>query len=230
MPSADAEARNWMIDGQLLTNKITDPKLLAAMATVPRERFVPAPFIGTAYVDEEIPLAGNRMLMEPLVLARLLQSLELAGSERVLIVGGATGYSAALVAHLAAEVVMVEESAAFVEQARAATSALGLRNVETLLRRLEEAAVGLPSFDAILIEGAVQQVPRSIIAALREGGRLAYVENRALRPAATGRAATGLGTLMAALKRGGQVTASALTEAGVTLLPGFARHETFQFS
>jgi protein-L-isoaspartate(D-aspartate) O-methyltransferase len=229
MLSDSQRARERMITGQLETNKITDASVIAAMRIVPREFFVPIDFAGSAYVDEEIPLGAGRMLLEPLVLATLLQGLQLKGSERVLIIGGAMGYSAAVLSHLVSELVMVEEQAALVQHARATLPLLGIRNVEVAQCALFDPSVN-GKVDAILIEGAVQEIPEHILDLLPEGGRIAYVENRDLRRDGLKGAATGLGVLTVAVRRDGALTASRLTESGVTLLPGFTAVPRFAFA
>ena len=222
-------SRQRMIDGQLTPNGITSESLLAAMRLVPREFFVPAAFVSSAYVDEEIPLASGRALMEPMVLARLIQALSLKGMERVLIIGGATGYSAAVVAHLTAEVVMVESDAGLMAHARTSLPLLGLRNIE-----LVESALNTPVvdgvFDAILVEGAVDAVPQSILKRLAEGGVIAWVEHRARRADGVRGMPIGLGAIQVACKRSGAMKTKQLGEAGVAVLPGFAAAESFTFA
>ncbi len=222
-------ARQRMVDGQLAPNGITSEALIAAIRLVPREFFVPTPFAGAAYVDEEIPLANGRALIEPLVLARLLQALALKGIERVLIVGGAMGYSAALAAHLTAEVVLVESDAALVAHARHALPMLGLRNVELVESALDAPAVA-GMFDAVLIEGAAAEIPPAILKKLAEDGRIAWVANRARRPDGVGGIPTGLGVLTLSVKHAGALKSKAIAEAGVTVLPGFSAPAAFAFA
>src|SRR3954465_10896724 len=88
-------ARTNMVESQVRTNKVTDPALIEALQTVPRELFVPAPLRGIAYVDEDLDLGAGRCLMEPMVLARLLQSAAVGPADRLLEIGGGTGYPAA---------------------------------------------------------------------------------------------------------------------------------------
>src|SRR5690625_4691522 len=102
-------ARRNMVDGQLRTNRVNDPRLGAVFDSLPRELFVPEGANGFAYVDEDLPLGQERWLMEPMVLARLLQSAELGEGDTILIVGAGTGYSAAVAAALASSVVALEE-------------------------------------------------------------------------------------------------------------------------
>ena len=104
-------ARHNMVLSQLEPNRVTDPAILAAMGAVPRERFVPAPLAGVAYVDEDVEIAAGRYLMEPRVLGRLLQEARVQPREAVLDIGGGTGYSAAVLARLANTVVALEEDA-----------------------------------------------------------------------------------------------------------------------
>ena len=112
-----ADARRNMVDSQLRPNRVTDPDILAAMAELPRERFVPKAKQGIAYIDEDIEVAPGRFLMEPVVLARLLQALVLTPDATVLNIGCATGYDAALLGRLAGSVVAVESDSALAAQA-----------------------------------------------------------------------------------------------------------------
>ena len=171
-----AEARKHMVDGQLRPNRVVDPRLLAAMGEIPRERFLPPHLAARAYVDEDVRLPGGRALMEPMVVARLLQLLAIRPGDRVLVVGAGTGYAAAVAAQCGAEVVALEEDAALVAAALRALAGLiapaALRLVEGPIT--EGDVAGAP-YDAILIEGEVPEVPPSIIGQLAEGGRLATV-------------------------------------------------------
>src|ERR1700728_4177176 len=99
-----AKARFNMVESQIRTNKVTDSKLLAAMSRVPRQIFVPAGLAGVAYVDKSLRIVPNRYLLEPLVLARLLQEAVVESSDKVLVIGAGTGYSAAILADLAGSV------------------------------------------------------------------------------------------------------------------------------
>src|SRR5579862_9609605 len=101
-------ARTNMVESQIRTNKVTDPALIDALLSVPRELFVPAAMRSIACVDEDLDLGGGRCLMEPMVLARLLQSATLQPADRLLEIGCGTGYAAAIAAHLVAKVVGLE--------------------------------------------------------------------------------------------------------------------------
>src|SRR5258705_7601659 len=103
-----ALARRNMIDSQLRPNRVTNAQLLAAIGELPRERFLPEAMRSVAYSDDDVPLGNGRYLMEPMVLARLIQTLQTVADDRALVVGSGRGYGAALLARLAASVVAVE--------------------------------------------------------------------------------------------------------------------------
>jgi protein-L-isoaspartate(D-aspartate) O-methyltransferase len=174
--SLSAESRRRMVDGQLRPNRITDVRLLAAMGEVPRELFLPAGLTARAYTDEDVPLPNGRALIEPMVIAKLLQLLALRDGDRLLVVGAGTGYAAAVAASCGARVVALEEDGALLAVARRAT--VGLTRPDAL--RLVEGPLtagyrnGAP-YDAILIEGEIPEVPEAISGQLAEGGRLATV-------------------------------------------------------
>ena len=106
-----ATARRMMVDGQVRTADVTDLELIAAMAALPRERFVPAALAEQAYRDGDIAIGDGRVLLKPMVLAKLIQAARVRGSDHVLDVGCGTGYSSAVLARLAGSVVALEEDA-----------------------------------------------------------------------------------------------------------------------
>src|SRR5271166_5811167 len=167
-----ADARNRMVDSQIRPNRVTDPRILAAMRRIPRERFVPPAVVSLAYADEDVPLGNGRYLMEPMVLARLLQAAALQEQERALVVGAGTGYGAAVIVACGCRVVALEEDPALLAIARAIlpSEAPGVTLVSGPL------SAGWPihaPYDVILIEGAVQEVPPALAAQLhQESGRL----------------------------------------------------------
>lgn len=171
-----AEARRRMVDGQLRPNRVTDPRLLEAMGEIPRERFLPPGLAARAYVDEDVRLPNGRGLIEPMVMARMLQLLAIRDGHRVLVVGAGTGYAACVAAHCGARVVALEEEADMAAQAR---QALAGQVSPDSLRFVQGALVGgWPAgapYDGILIEGEVPEVPEAISGQLAEGGRLATV-------------------------------------------------------
>jgi protein-L-isoaspartate(D-aspartate) O-methyltransferase len=170
-----------MVDGQIRPNRVNDPRLLRAMRTLPREQFLPAHLAALAYVDEDIPLGHGRVMLEPMVIARLLQAAAPRSGERALVVGAGTGYGAALLARCGAEVTALEDDGELAALARTALAAWAPA-VRLASGPLAEGwAAGAP-YDVILIEGAVPAVPAPLAAQLRgPGSRLLTVLRGASR-------------------------------------------------
>jgi protein-L-isoaspartate(D-aspartate) O-methyltransferase len=192
------------------------------MLELPRERFVPAERAALAYLDGDLAVspAGRpaRHLLEPMVLAKLVQALELEAGDRVLDVGCATGYSAALLARLAGEVVALEEDAELAAAARRALGELGLANVEVVTGPLRDGAPARGPYDAVLLQGAVEVVPEHLFAQLKDEGRLAAV----VQSGPIGRA-------MLHVRAAGVVSRRPLFDAGAAPLPGFEAPRGFVF-
>ncbi len=175
-----ADARIRMVDSQIRPNKVTDPRILAAMRALPRERFLPPRLAALAYSDEDIPLGDaaakpGRVMMEPMVMARLMQLLAPQAGQRALVVAAGTGYGAALLAACGARVTALEDDPALSAIA-ARTLLIEAPGVELSAGPL---AAGWPAgapYDLILIEGAVRDIPPAVAAQLRaDGGRLVTV-------------------------------------------------------
>ena len=215
-----ALARRNMIDGQLRPNRVNNAQLLAAIGELPRERFLPAGLQSVAYADDDVPLGKGRFLMEPMVLARLLQTLQPLPEDKALVVASGAGYGAALLARLVKAVVAVEADAGLAGSAEQTIRNLGITNVQQVVGRMEEGCAAQASYDVILIEGAVQKVPAAILDQLAEGGRLGTVI-----AAPTGM----LGVAHLMVKEGGVVSGRPLFDAGTPPLPGFAAPPRFTF-
>jgi protein-L-isoaspartate(D-aspartate) O-methyltransferase len=210
-----AEMRAAMVDCQLRTNDVIDPAVVAAMGRVPREQFVPAELAALAYIDRPIVLGGGRRLNPPLVTARLLVNAEISAGQRVLLVGAATGYAAALLAALGAVVTALESDVALTESANAALTGQGITLVTGPL------AVGVPDgapFDRIIIDGAIAQLPGALTAQLAEGGVLVC----ALADGPVTRLARGV-------KVAGTLTLRPFADMDAATLPGFAKATSFTF-
>ena len=212
-------ARRNMVDSQLKPNKVTDARVIAAMAAVPRERFVPDALQGVAYSDEDIPLGQGRYLMEPMVFARLLQAAEIAGSDKVLALGAGAGYGAAVMARLAASVVALEADPALAGRARGLLGELGCGTVSVVVGALEAGCPAEAPYDVIVLEGEVEDLPDALLRQLAPGGRLVGVMRRA---------GIGKATLCTRLDDGRTVE-RVLFDAATPRLPGFARPAQFVF-
>jgi protein-L-isoaspartate(D-aspartate) O-methyltransferase len=174
-----ADARNRMVDSQLRPNKVTDPRILAAMRELPRERFLPAHLRARAYADEDVPLGGGRVLMEPMVIARLVQLAAPGPLERALVVGAGVGFGSAVLARCGLRVTALEEDRTLA----AAAERILAEMAPTAALVIGQLAAGWPAgapYDIILIEGAVRDIPAVLGAQLRaDTGRLVTVQARA---------------------------------------------------
>lgn len=215
-----ALARRNMIDGQLRPNRVTSNSLLTVIADLPRERFLPDGLRSVAYADEDVPLGGGRFLMEPMVLARLVQTLQPEADEKALVVASGRGYGAALLAKLVKAVVALESDRAMAGSAEQTLRELRIDNVQQVVGPLEAGVPASAPYDLILIEGAVRVIPQAILDQLAEGGRLATV--------VAGGAGT-LGVAQLVVKEGGVTSGRPLFDAGTPLLPGFTPPQRFSF-
>jgi protein-L-isoaspartate(D-aspartate) O-methyltransferase len=167
-----ARARKLMVDNQLRTSGITDRRLLVAMGEVPREKFVPEVRQGLAYIDEALAVGGGRKLAAPAPFAKIVQLAAIEHDEKVLELGCGTGYSAAVLGRLAAEVVAVEDQPALAAKARATLGELGVDNVTVVEGVLVTAGRAHGPYDVIVLEGAVSAVPDGLLDQLKPDGRL----------------------------------------------------------
>ncbi|HEX9449379.1 MAG TPA: protein-L-isoaspartate O-methyltransferase [Dongiaceae bacterium] len=213
-----AIARQHMIESQIRTNKVLDERLIEAMRDLPREAFVPEPLRARAYIDEDLPVGHGRYLTEPMVLARLLQALDVRATDNVLVAAAGTGYAVALLARLASSVIAVESDAALGDQGIATLAHLQIANVVWQTGNPTEGAVKQAPYDVILIDGGVEIVPQTLLDQLAEGGRLATVL-RDTRP----------GHAVLLHKERGTVSTRVLFDANVPLLTPFAKPQTFSF-
>ena len=174
--TAMAQLRRNMVDCQLRTYDVTQLAVLDAFETVPREAFVPAASRDLAYLDRSIALGGShgRMMLTPMVIARMVQALAVKPGERVLDYAGGTGYSAAILTFLGASVTMVEADADLAARAAAGWAASGVSGIA-----IAESVAGLADrFDAILVNGACDEPPMALFDLLVEGGRKIFVHGQ----------------------------------------------------
>lgn len=207
--------RRAMVASQLRTTGVSDPRVVAAMGAVPRERFVPEDRCAIAYADALVPLGHGRALNSPMALGRMLSEAGLRGDEHGLVIGAGTGYSAAVLGRLARSVTAVEEVPELAQFARAALAKSGVAVVEGPLDQGHRA--GAP-YDFILIDGAVEHVPDAIVGQLGDGGEIAL----ALLD-------EGVTRLCIGRVVGGAFGATAFADAAVAILPGFEKPRTFSF-
>lgn len=219
-PDFDAARRN-MIECQLRPNKVTDERILGAMETLRREAFVPVAQAGVAYIDEDISVAPGRYLMEPMVLARLVQALDIAPEERVLEIGCNTGYGAALLSFLSNDVWAQDFEAALAQQAADNARRQDCK-ITTVCSPLKQGLPGHAPYGAILVHGAVAEVPDAWGAQLVEGGRMAVV-------VLEGNEAATVGKARLYRKTGGALSYTALFDANIKLLQECRRRAQFVF-
>ena len=210
-----ADMRSAMIDSQLRTNDVIDPAVVGAMAAVPREAHVPAHLASVAYMDRAIALGHGRALNAPLVTGRMLVAAAIRPGQRVLLIGSATGYAAALLVRLGAEVHAVEEQAELMASAQAAITDA---NIHWIAGPLSAGAPAAAPFDRMIIDGAIEVLPDALTAQLADGGRLVA----ARRVGAVTR-------LVHGVKAGGTVPLRSFADMDVAPLPGFAAPAGFRF-
>jgi protein-L-isoaspartate(D-aspartate) O-methyltransferase len=210
-----------MVDSQIRPNRVSDPRILTAMRTLPRERFLPEALRALAYSDQNVPLGGGRVLLQPMALARLIQAAVPLKGEKVLVAAAGTGYSAALLSTFGCEVTALEEPGPLLDQARTALAAIA-PSVTLVSGNL---AAGWPDdapYDLILIDGAVPEVPATLASQLnRQTGRLLTIV------APSGMNHTGLAVQAEPTAAG--VSARPLFDCLCPMLPAFAPAPAFEF-
>jgi Protein-L-isoaspartate carboxylmethyltransferase len=220
--SGFSTARQKMVDGQVRPSDVTDSRIIDAMLAVPREAFVPQSQRALAYLDLDLDVseggAAKRFLIKPLVTAKMLQAAEIRQTDKVLVAGCATGYTAAVVARLAGQVIAIESDPAQVAKAGEVLGQLGLANVTF---RAAAAAEGDPAnapYDVIILDGATEITPERLYGQLGDGGRLVgvFAMTRPQRAMIVTRSHHDFGN-------------RALFDAAVPVLPGLERLPAFVF-
>jgi len=209
-------ARFNMVEAQIRSANVTDPQILAAMNAVPREKFVPTAAQALAYADVPVAVAPGRYLLDPRSFAKLAQLAQIAPTDRILDVGCGTGYSAAVLARLGAEVVALEQDADLVRVASALLENV-VGKVELVQGGLIEGVKGQGPFDVIFVNGAIEQAPETLLSQLAEGGRLVAVLK------------DGQSRAWLFLKQNGQIGRRPVFDAEVPVLAGFKKAMGFVF-
>ncbi len=210
-----AAARRHMVDGQVRTADVTDRRIISAMEQVAREQFVPPAAASLAYLDIDLDVGGRRLL-KPMVLAKLIQAAEIAPDDSVLVVGCATGYTAAVLASLAGHVTALEQDIALLSAAPGKLTSYP--NVTVVQGPLAAGWQQGAPYDAILFEGATGIAPQAFCGQLAEGGRLVCVLG-----AGPGQKA------MLYRRSGAELGGRPLFDAAAAVLPGFAKTPAFAF-
>lgn len=213
-----ATARHNMVESQIRTNKVTDPAVIGAFSELPRERFVPEGLRGVAYIDEDLELTRDRFMMEPMVLARLVQIALPKPNEIALDVGCGSGYASAVLARLCSAVVALDSDRGLIARANALLDELQINNVVVVEGTLTEGYARQAPYNVILLNGTVERIPQALFDQLAEGGRLVTVHVDG---------GVGRGTLY--LKSAGVVSRRAIFDAATPVLPGFRAEPHFVF-
>ena len=214
-----AKQRLNMVDAQVRTNDVTDPRIHAAMREVPRERFVPAAKRALAYADASVEVSPKRYLLDPRSFAKLLQLAAIKASDRVLDVGCATGYSSAVLARIGAEVIALEQDADLVRVASEMLPAVGARNASVTQGSLVDGFKPKAPYDVIFVNGAIGDAPETLLRQLAEGGRLVAV----VQPNDS------VGKAQLFVKENSEIGARPAFDAGVPELAGFKKAVGFVF-
>ena len=211
-----AARRRMMVDTQIRPSDVTKYPIIDAVLEVPRELFVPDALRDVAYAGEDLDLGEGRVLLEPRTLSKMLDTLDIGADELVMDVGCAFGYSAAVVARLAQAVVAVEQDEAMAQEAQTLLSEVGADNVVVHQGPLAEGAAEHGPYDVILVEGGVEDVPATLLAQLKDGGRIAclFVDGA-------------VGELRIGYKSGGGMSWRFEFNAAAPVLPGFEAQRAF---
>jgi protein-L-isoaspartate(D-aspartate) O-methyltransferase len=215
-------ARQKMVDGQVRPSDVTDVRIIDAMLAVPREAFVPPGQRAMAYLDIDLDvsagLSEKRYLLKPVVTAKMLQAAEIRDTDNVLVVGCATGYSAAIVAKLAAQVTATEGDASLAAKAKDVLAGLGFANVTVRAAAAAEGDAANAPYDVIMLNGATEVTPAGLYRQLKDGGRLVGVFAMMQPQRAT-----------LVTHSHGDFGTRALFDAAVPVLPGLGRLPAFIF-
>lgn len=214
--------RKNMVESQVRPSDVTDRRITSAMQALAREDFVPDALRAVAYMDDPLTVAPGRSLLAPRTSARLLQLANIEPDDKILVVGALFGYTAAVAAGLASKVVALEQDAALAEKAKGALSNAGISNVTVVCGPLTDGWSGEAPYDAIVIEGAFEQLPPQLLSQLRADGHLVGIDN-----------ASGVGRAVCIQVLGGKdqqsISRRVAFEASAPCLPGFERTKTFTF-
>jgi len=211
-----AARRMMMVDTQVRPADVTKFPIIDAMLSVPREQFVPRDQVEAAYVSENIRIAPHRVVLEPRTLGKLLDAINVKNSDLVLDIGIGYGYSSAVIASMAEAVIAVEEDASLATEAQTLLSEHGADNVLVHTGPLTDGAAQHGPYDAIIVQGSVEELPQVLIDQLKEGGRIGCVFMEGA-----------LGVVRIGYKIDGKMSWRYAFNASAPVLPGFEKETTF---
>lgn len=223
-----------MVESQVRPSDVTDRRLMRVLQSLPREQFVPAWGRAIAYADEDVPIThavrgkDARFLLAPRTISRLVQAADISAGDSILDVGCGTGYSTAVLASLARQVIGIEEDAELVAVAVAALKAAGIEQATIQRAKLAQGWPAAAPYDVIMLNGSVPHIPAGLLAQLKDGGRLVAIVTTAVA-ARDPVAARGFGVAQVHVKRGAGFGVRQLFDAGAPPLPGFEKAATFAF-
>lgn len=208
--------RTMMVDTQVRPSDVTKFPIIDAMLQVSRENFVPIGQREAAYMDGNLDIATQRVVLEPRTFAKMLDALNIQPDELVLDIGAGLGYSAAIIANLAEAVVAIEEDEDMANEAQASLSEAGIDNAVVLNTALATGAGKHGPYNVITIQGAAEQVPQAVLDQLQDGGRIAclFMEGP-------------LGVMRIGRKKGADITWRFVCNASAPVLPGFEKSREF---
>jgi protein-L-isoaspartate(D-aspartate) O-methyltransferase len=215
-PASFGKMREAMVASQLRTNAVNDPRVVAAMARVPRETFLPEAVQRLAYRDTAVPIAHGRAANVPMATGKLLTKAQVRPTDRVLLIGAAGGYTAAVLATLAREVIAVESDPALLAIARGALA--GYANVTLVEGDLTAGHPAQAPYDRLVVDGAVEQFPDALVDQVRIGGLVV-----------TGLIDRGVTRLAAGTRTEGGFGLATFADVDCVALPGFALPKHFTF-
>lgn len=208
--------RTTMVDTQVRPSDVTKFTVIESMLNIPREAFVPRDKRDAAYVGEHVSLDKDRVILDPRILAKMLDAVDIRNDELVLDIGSGLGYSAAVIARMAEAVVAVEDDADRVAEAQAILSENGVDNVVMHEGPLTDGASSHGPYDVIVIQGAVGFLPERLISQLKEGGRIVCLNMDGA-----------LGVVRVGYVIDGALNWRFSFNAGAPVLPGFEKHSEF---
>ena len=214
------DRRRLMVESQLRTNKVSNTNVLMAFETIAKENFIDEAYAALAYIDEDLMLERNRFILEPMVFARLVQALELTDTDSVLDIGATSGYSTAIIAKLAQSVVGIESDTDLAQMGQDNLTAEGIDNAVILQGKHLDGFANEAPYNAIIIEGSVEDVPMPLLNQLSDNGRLVTIlrEN-----------ATSPGKAVKYVRSGDGFAHTTLFDAQTPMLSEFAKEKVFSF-